>query len=347
MARAHKAATQVTIASTDDESVLRDLVHRYWPHAAALAVVITGIILFRQNSAESLNAKELDAWTKLDVNADFDSGLGGGPTVPSASVMADVANQLSNSSAGAWAKALEVGKRLSDDDVAGARVALADLQATWPNSALVRDPLFARKGAEGQAQTLANHINTTIDALDTWKKAHPNLFANPPLPGDAPRVRLNTSAGAIVVGLYAEFAPKHCENFLKLCREGFYNGTKFHRVVADFMIQGGDPNSKSEETDQNVWGQGGPGYTLEPEVGSLWHFPGALAAAATAKGGPTSGSQFYIVTGPNHHDLDGDYTVFGTVVEGQDVADAISKAPTLGEKPEDPVTIESTDVLTD
>ncbi len=347
MAKAHKAPTQVSIASTEAESDLRDFVTRYWPHAAGLAVVITGVILFRQNSAASAESHELEAWGQLGLNASFDEGFGS-VSVPSASIIGDVANQVSDSSAGPWAKALEVGKRLRDDDLAGARAALDELKTNWPDHALVRDPLFARKGEDGPARSLANHVNSTVAALEAWKEAHPFLFQQPALPADAPRVRLNTSAGSMVVGLYEEYAPEHAANFLKLCKEGFYDGTKFHRVIADFMIQAGDPNSKTEESDENTWGQGGPGFTLEPEVGSVWHFKGALAAAATMAGGPTSGSQFYIVTGADgRHELDGDYTVFGMLLEGEDVAATIEGGAVLGDKPQEPVTIESTEVLSE
>ena len=110
------------------------------------------------------------------------------------------------------------------------------------------------------------------------------------------------------------------------------------------MIQGGDPNSRNDD-DPDSWGNGGPGYTLQPEVGHLWHFQGALSAASTQAGGPTSGSQFFIVTGENQHHLDGDYTVFGTLVDGQEAVDKIENGATLGDRPEEPVTIESTEVL--
>lgn len=139
-----------------------------------------------------------------------------------------------------------------------------------------------------------------------------------------------TPAGAFVVRLSDE-TPVHRGNFKKLAAEGFYDGTAFHRVVRGFMIQGGDPNSRDDDPAND--GQGGPGYTLPAEiVPGMSHTVGALAAAR--QGDPvnpdrrSSGSQFYVVTGPNAAHLDGAYTVFGHVVEGLDVVDRIQQAET-------------------
>jgi cyclophilin family peptidyl-prolyl cis-trans isomerase len=139
-------------------------------------------------------------------------------------------------------------------------------------------------------------------------------------------VQLTTKFGDIVIWLNNE-TPKHRDNFLKLTKEGFYNGTTFHRIIENFMIQGGDPNSKDNDPTND--GMGGPGYTIEAEfVPALTHNCGAVAAART--GGPSnpqmrsSGSQFYIVQNKNGtHQLDGSYTVFGKVISGMDVVDKI------------------------
>lgn len=140
-------------------------------------------------------------------------------------------------------------------------------------------------------------------------------------------VQLTTKFGDIVIWLYNE-TPKHKANFLKLAKEGFYNGTTFHRIINDFMIQGGDPNSKDNDPTND--GIGGPGYTIEAEfVPTLTHTYGAVAAART--GGPSnpqmrsSGSQFYIVQNKNGtHFLDKNYTVYGKVLAGMDAVDKIS-----------------------
>ena len=141
---------------------------------------------------------------------------------------------------------------------------------------------------------------------------------------------LHTNHGPIVVELHDEDAPKTVENFTKLARDGFYDGVIFHRVISDFMIQGGDPTGT---------GSGGPGYTFEDEFNDHKVVRGALAMA---NAGPNSnGSQFFVVTADACPWLDGKHTVFGQVVEGMDVVDAISNVPTgSGDKPREPVTIE-------
>lgn len=170
---------------------------------------------------------------------------------------------------------------------------------------------------------------------------------------------IETEFGNMKVKLYNS-TPQHRDNFIKLANEGFYDGLLFHRVINNFMIQGGDPDSRTATPDQPL-GMGGPGYLIDAEIGAL-HLRGALAAART--GGPSnpqkrsSGSQFYIVQGREVTDaelnqveqmrniayspeqrqlykelggypsLDMDYTVFGEVVEGLDVIDKIAIVPT-------------------
>jgi cyclophilin family peptidyl-prolyl cis-trans isomerase len=144
-----------------------------------------------------------------------------------------------------------------------------------------------------------------------------------------PDATLITNHGAIRVELHAEDAPVTVENFLRLAREGFYDGVVFHRVIPDFMIQGGDPAGT---------GTGGPGYTFEDESNEHRVERGALAMA---NAGPnTNGSQFFIVTADACPWLDGKHTVFGRVVEGMDVVDEISNVPTGdGDRPREPVAI--------
>jgi cyclophilin family peptidyl-prolyl cis-trans isomerase len=141
---------------------------------------------------------------------------------------------------------------------------------------------------------------------------------------------MHTSEGAIEVELFPEDAPKTVDNFTKLAADGFYDGVIFHRVIPDFMIQGGDPTGT---------GSGGPGYTFEDEFNDHKIVKGALAMA---NAGPnTNGSQFFIVTADECSWLDGKHTVFGRVVQGQDVADRISNVDRdPRDKPTTPVTIE-------
>ena len=127
-------------------------------------------------------------------------------------------------------------------------------------------------------------------------------------------ITLNTNYGDIVIELYREDAPKTVANFLKLAKEGFYSGTKFHRVIRGFMIQGGDPNSKDDDWSND--GQGGPGYSFEDEFNDHKLVRGSLAMANS--GPNTNGSQFFIVTGASTPWLDGKHTNFGQVIRGMD-----------------------------
>jgi cyclophilin family peptidyl-prolyl cis-trans isomerase len=143
--------------------------------------------------------------------------------------------------------------------------------------------------------------------------------------------RMNTTLGAIELELFDDDAPKTVENFRKLASDGFYDGIIFHRVIRDFMIQGGCPEGT---------GMGGPGYTFEDEFNSHKVVRGALAMA---NAGPnTNGSQFFIVTTGAAPWLDGKHTVFGQVTAGMDTVDAIEGLETgRGDRPLDPPKIES------
>src|SRR5439155_19604006 len=128
---------------------------------------------------------------------------------------------------------------------------------------------------------------------------------------------MHTNHGAIAVELFDDDAPKTVENFRKLAGDGFYDGVIFHRVIPDFMIQGGDPTGT---------GTGGPGYTFEDEINDHKVERGALAMANAGPG--TNGSQFFVVTTQAAPWLDGKHTVFGRVTEGMDVVDSIERLET-------------------
>ena len=146
--------------------------------------------------------------------------------------------------------------------------------------------------------------------------------------------KMNTSLGSISFELFDEDAPETVANFRKLAGDGFYDGVIFHRIIPDFMIQGGDPDGT---------GMGGPGYTFKDEFNSHKVVRGALAMA---NAGPnTNGSQFFIVTTQAAPWLDGKHTVFGQVTEGMDTVDAIEGVETgAGDRPVDPPAITSIDL---
>lgn len=146
---------------------------------------------------------------------------------------------------------------------------------------------------------------------------------------------IKTNHGEIVIDLLPEETPKTVDNFVSLAKSGFYDGVIFHRVIENFMIQGGDPDGT---------GSGGPGYQFEDEIVSslVFDIPGKLAMANS--GPNTNGSQFFITTAPTPH-LNGNHTIFGTVTSGQDVVDTISKLDTLpGDKPAEDVLIVGIDI---
>jgi peptidyl-prolyl cis-trans isomerase B (cyclophilin B) len=151
------------------------------------------------------------------------------------------------------------------------------------------------------------------------------------------KATLHTNHGAIEIELFPADAPKTVENFETLAGKGFYDGVVFHRVIPDFMIQGGDPTGT---------GSGGPGYQFEDEQNEHQVVRGALAMA---NAGPnTNGSQFFIVTAGDCSWLNGKHTVFGRVVNGMDVADKISAVDRDGsDRPREPVTIERVELVAD
>jgi peptidyl-prolyl cis-trans isomerase B (cyclophilin B) len=153
----------------------------------------------------------------------------------------------------------------------------------------------------------------------------PAILAEEPTTGEqAPHVILKTKFGEMEIVLFPDLAPKHVESFLKLANSGFYNGTIFHRILPGFMIQGGDPLTK-DPANKNKYGTGGPGYTVPAEFSKVVHEKGILSAARTQD--PNSaGSQFFIMVAKAPH-LDGQYTVFGEIVKGVDVAETIVSQP--------------------
>jgi cyclophilin family peptidyl-prolyl cis-trans isomerase len=153
---------------------------------------------------------------------------------------------------------------------------------------------------------------------------------------------IKTNYGDIKVQFYNADSPLTVNNFLNLAQNGFYNDTKFHRVMKDFMIQGGDPNSKDDDWTND--GMGGPGYSFVDEINSHKLVQGSLAMANS--GPNTNGSQFFIVTAAATPWLDGHHTNFGQVIEGQDVVTKIEAVKTNGnDHPLTDVVIKSIELL--
>jgi len=149
------------------------------------------------------------------------------------------------------------------------------------------------------------------------------LFTKAPQAGDKDipegnHIKIETAHGEVLIELYPDTAPNTVANFKALAGKGFYDGLKFHRVIAGFMAQGGDPEGT---------GRGGPGYKVKAEFNARKHVRGTLAMARSASP-DSAGSQFYICFGPQPH-LDGQYTIFGQVVEGMDVVDRIKQGDVM------------------
>jgi len=155
---------------------------------------------------------------------------------------------------------------------------------------------------------------------------------------------IKTNEGDMVVQFWTDAAPNTIENFKKLARQGFYDGTIFHRIVKEFMIQGGDPNSK-DPAKENSYGQGGPGYNIKAEFNDHSHDRGVVSMARGSDP-DSAGSQFFICLAPVHR-LDHQYTTFGKLIKGQDVLEKIGDISvtrnSMGEpsKPTKRVVIES------
>jgi len=159
---------------------------------------------------------------------------------------------------------------------------------------------------------------------------------------------IKTSEGDMVVQFWTDAAPNTVENFKKLARQGFYDGTIFHRIVKGFMIQGGDPNSK-DQAKENSYGEGGPGYNIKAEFNDHGHERGVISMAR----GPdpdSAGSQFFVCLAPVRR-LDHQYTTFGKLIKGDDVLEKIGDTPvtrnSMGEpsKPTKRVVVESVKIV--
>ncbi len=165
--------------------------------------------------------------------------------------------------------------------------------------------------------------NQTTQKVDPTKPKTDTTVSKDDSKDESNTVIMETSLGNMTIELYPDDAPKHVANFKKLVKSKFYEGTLFHRVIPNFMIQGGDPNTKLD--DKTQYGQGGPGYTIPAEI-KRKHEKGSLAGSRLGDqvnpNRESSGSQFYIVTGEASH-LDGQYTVYGKVIKGMDIADKI------------------------
>src|SRR5687768_2888112 len=178
---------------------------------------------------------------------------------------------------------------------------------------------------------------TTSAAVETAPPAPADAGKEKPMSYENKVAELHTSAGQIDIRFFPDVAPNHVKNFIDLAQQGFYTGTKFHRVIPGFMIQGGDPNTKSG--DPNMWGTGGSGKNVSAEFNSVKHKRGIVSMARSSS--PNSASSQFFIMVADYPSLDNQYSVFGQVTKGMDVADKIVSARTgPNDRPLEPTTID-------
>lgn len=190
----------------------------------------------------------------------------------------------------------------------------------------------------GQSEIIEN-----INQSNNKKMTETKSTTYPDLTKEYHYAILKTNFGEIKLAFYADESPATVNNFLNLAKDGFYNGTRFHRIIKDFMIQGGDPKSK-DIAQKNMWGTGDPGYKFNDEFNDNKLVRGSLAMANS--GPNTNGSQFFIVTAESTPWLDGKHTNFGFVSEGIEVMEKIEASETDGRDcPLEDVIIESVELV--
>lgn len=190
----------------------------------------------------------------------------------------------------------------------------------------------------------ANQQNQSIIPSDMEIPKKITLGNQKNLAAEYSRAKLKTNYGDITVEFYAADSPVTVNNFLNLAEQGFYNDTSFHRVIKDFMIQGGDPNSKDQDN-RVIHGMGGPDYKFEDEINNHKLVRGSLAMANNSVPN-TNGSQFFIVTAESTPWLDGKHTNFGFVVEGMNVVDKIENVSVdQRDNPFEPIVIKSIELI--
>lgn len=334
----HKAPSQVTVSSGERDGELHELVRKHWKIAGLLVgVTITGILVqvgIRERGLQTINR----SWDRLRRDVHFTFGFG--VELPSQAVIGGLEEELSSTDVGPWVKALRVGQLLEEGKYEPALEAANAAETTWPNHPISQTAYYGLAGSPRQA--LNHQIRTAMTGLRTFEETRPDLFANPTPPEGSPRVRLDTSKGSLTVVLLAEQAPRHVENFLLLCKSGYYNGSRIHKVIPGQYVEGGDPNSKTE--DSQTWGAGGPGYTIAHEESWLWNRRYAVTSVPEGDNYTSNGSQFRIVAS-DLPSLDGTTTVFGVIVEGADALDRIGEVELSANRPIEPVAIQSATLL--
>lgn len=307
----HKAATEITIIQ-EERSAFAETVDKYKWHGIAAMVVIGAIIVWRQRAGVAAVQFERADWAELYKAQITTDGRG--------DALDAAIKNITDRTVASWANVDKAMLQIEDRDFGAAASSIS--QAAGEGADILTKMTFPI-GEDGAEATLAASMEARIKAEQTFFD-NDFVYSNPALPENSPHVEFETNKGLIVVGLYLDRAPQHVKNMLKLVEEDYYDGIGFHRVGAGSFIQGGDPNSREE--DSSTWGLGGPGYTVPEEKNGLKHVKGALAGARSPGAKASSGSQFFITAQPMHATWDGNYTVYGQVVDGLDIVEEISNS---------------------
>ncbi len=334
-------------AGTADTHPLDKLLEYKVPIIAMIALIAVGAIVIAMLRSSARQA-ELDAWHDANSAASrsFEALLEGKGKDDLQGALNEIEAKLAKYSDATVAPTLLLYKaRLQAglDQGAAAKETIAAMRAKYPAHPFV--------AAVGDAPSPADALVAGIEAKEKFLAANGKPFADRPKPQAGLSATITfKDFGDVKLGFFPQYAPEHVANFLRLAREGFYDGTTIHRITA-FCIQGGDPNSKNDDPKDD--GQGGPGYTVENEarLNPLQHTRGTLSAARAGRDAPDSGSQFFICTRDAKEDdfLENDrYTAYGEVLEGMDIVDKIFQQPTKGQntdgvapdRPVNPIVIE-------
>ncbi len=322
MAKKHKAPTEVTIVQ-EEKGGFALWIDNNWRMLAFVATGITAVILgsqFMSEKAEEGRDAELDAMRDAVISAD-------------PSRLAEASKTLEGTKFAGWADLMAVQMAMSEDRYEDAATLVGELEGT---ASPLLTKLALPLGPDGEKQTILQHLESAVQtSTDLIADIGLEMICPDP-PAGSTRIRMVTSEGDIDITLFDEASPLHVANFLANVEAKSYDGTRFHRTIKGFMVQGGDPNSKDE--DRTKWGQGLPDEAKVPSEAEngLGHSPFVLAAAKKSGDEESSQHQFYITVAGTHH-LDGVHTVYGKVTSGQDVVRSIVSVKTnQQDQPDEP-----------
>jgi len=312
MAQKHKAPTQVTLVQ-EEKGAFAQWINTNWKLLAFAALGVSALIVGSQLMGQKAVAgRDADLDTLLSAVQSGD-----------VSQLEAASTSLAEAGLGGWADLMLVQMALSEEQYDDAASRLSKLEGSASPLLALQMPL----GAEGETRSILEHIQACIESSREQLEETGVQLYSPDPPADATRVVFDTDMGTIEVALYDELAPLHVANFLTNVDSGVYEGTRFHRILSGFMVQGGNPKTTSE--DRTLWIESPDDEEVlvptEHENG-LVHSPFMLAGAMKPDDTDSSQFQFYITEGHAHW-LNAKHTVYGKVMVGQDIVRALASVP--------------------